>query len=104
MPDLTPLQRPCFAVRVMSAERDDLESLRKACEEAMAHLGAIIEEANNRFTLLALHVQPDTPRTPSTAEQAASDTPGICSWGSTIGWGGSPRFGIVHGVKRDQDA
>jgi len=54
-----------------------LESQLKACEEAIAHLRVIIAETNNRLTLLALHVQPDSPvlMAPWSAAQDAPATP-----------------------------
>lgn len=63
----------------MPAEWEDLEPMIKACEEAIAHLHALIDEAEARLTLLALQGQlsppPSAPMTGVESSSGLAQTP-----------------------------
>jgi hypothetical protein len=78
----------------VKGESDNLEALLKAYAEAIDHLRSIIQKTEDRLTLLALHVHPDSQRPPmsTSAELASPSSIGSDHGGQEICGGGTPRL------------
>jgi hypothetical protein len=63
----------------MQAEANDLEALLISCEDAIAHLHALIDQTADRLTLLALHDEARSQPRPTNPPYRAISTilPGI---------------------------